>query len=269
TTIPRRITRRMGLNKQDTLETYPTFLRGNAKDLDALYSDVLITVTSFFRDPDAFDVLRRKVFPKILQQRGDEPVRAWVLGCSTGQEVYSIAMAFTEAAENVTRTRKLQVFATDLNDALLEKARHGLYAKSLAQDVSPERLRRFFVEEEGGYRIIKPLRQMVVFARQNLITDPPFSRMALISCRNRLIFLEPSWKKKALPTFHYALKPEGYLFLGASESIGHFTDLFEPTDKKHKIYSKKAAPTRALHLPVRKTREQEQSPGQLPKVRTR
>ena len=143
------------------------FLRGNAKELDALYSDVLISVTSFFRNPDAFDVLKRKVFPKILQQRGDETVRVWVLGCSTGQEAYSIAMAFMEAAENAPRARKLQVFATDLNDVLLDKARHGLYAKSLAQDVSPERLRRFFVEEEAGYRIAKPLREMVVFARQN------------------------------------------------------------------------------------------------------
>ena len=241
----------MVLNKQDTLENYAHFLRGNAKELDALYSDVLISVTRFFRNPEAFDVLKRKVFPKLLQQRGDEPFRVWVLGCSTGQEAYSIAMAFVEAAENASRMRKLQVFATDLNDALLDKARHGLYAKSLAQDVSPERLRRFFVEEEGGYRVIKSLREMVVFARQNLISDPPFSRMDLISCRNLLIYLEPSLQKKALPTFHYALKPEGFLFLGASESIGGFTDLFEPVDKKHKIYSKKAAPTPAFHLPVR------------------
>ena len=240
TTIQRRITRRMVLNKQTTPEDYATFLRGNAKELDALYSDVLISVTSFFRNPEAFDVLKRKVFPKLLQQRGDDPLRVWVLGCSTGQEAYSIAMAFVESAERAARARKLQVFATDLNEALLDKARHGLYAKSLAQDVSPERLRRFFVEEEGGYRVIKPLREMVVFARQNLISDPPFSRMDLISCRNLLIYLEPSLQKKALPTFHYALKPEGFLFLGASESIGSFTDLFEPVDKKHKIYSKKS-----------------------------
>src|SRR5260221_6357698 len=160
-------------------------------------------------------------------------------------------MAFVEAAKKAPRTAKLQVFATDLNEPLLDKARHGLYAKSLAQDVSPERLRRFFVEEEGGYRISKALREMVVFARQNLIADPPFSRMDLISCRNLLIYLEPSLQQKALPTFHYALKPEGFLFLGASESIGSFTDLFEPADKKYKIYSKKAAPTPAFHLPVK------------------
>jgi two-component system CheB/CheR fusion protein len=254
TTIQRRITRRLVLNKQYTLENYADFLRGNAKELDALYSDLLISVTSFFRNPEGFDVLKRKVFPKLLQQRGDEPFRVWVLGCSTGQEAYSIAMVFVEAAEKAPRMRKLQVFATDLNDALLDKARHGLYAKSLAQDVSAERLRRFFVEEEGGYRVTKPLREMVVFARQNLISDPPFSRLDLISCRNLLIYLEPSLQKKVFPIFHYALKPEGFLLLGASESIGSFTDLFEPADKKHKIYSKKAAPTRAFQLPVKKAR---------------
>jgi len=263
TTIQRRATRRVVLNRQNTLEDYAEFLRGNAKELDALYSDVLISVTSFFRNPEAFDVLKSKVFPKLLQQRGDEPIRVWVLGCSTGQEAYSIAMAFMESADQAPRMRKLQVFATDLNDALLEKARHGLYAKSLAQDVSPERLRRFFVEEQGGYRITKPLREMVVFARQNLISDPPFSRMDLISCRNLLIYLEPSLQKKALPTFHYALKPEGYLLLGASESIGSFTDLFESADKKHKIYSKKAAPTHTFQLPVKTPRGAEPSPGQV------
>ena len=214
TTIQRRITRRVVLNRQNTLEDYADFLRGNAKELDALYSDVLISVTSFFRNPEAFDVLKRKVFPKLLQQRGDEPVRVWVLGCSTGQEAYSIAMAFVESADQAPRMRKLQVFATDLNDALLDKARHGLYAKSLAQDVSPERLRRFFVEEEGGYRITKPLREMVVFARQNLISDPPFSRMDLISCRNLLIYLEPSLQKKALPAFSLCAQAGGIFVAG-------------------------------------------------------
>jgi PAS domain S-box-containing protein len=225
---------------------------------------VLISVTSFFRNPEAFDILKRKIFPKLLQQRGDDPCRVWVLGCSTGQEAYSIAMTFVETAEKAPRMRKLQVFATDLNDALLEKARHGLYARSLAQDVSPERLRRFFVEEEGGYRINKALREMVVFARQNLMSDPPFSRMDLVSCRNLMIYLESGLQKKLIPTFHYALKPEGFLFLGTSESIGGFTDLFEPADRKHKIYSRKAAPTPSFHLPVRKGLAERRSPGQTP-----
>jgi two-component system CheB/CheR fusion protein len=261
-TIQRRITRRVVLNKQDSLDDYADFLRGNTKELDALYSDALISVTSFFRNPEAFEVLKRKVFPKLLQQRGDDPFRVWVLGCSTGQEAYSLAMAFMESADQASRPRKLQVFATDLNDALLEKARHGLYAKSLAEDVSPARLRRFFVEEEGGYRIVKSLREMVVFARQNLIADPPFSRMDLISCRNLLIYLEPALQRKALPTFHYALKPHGFLFLGASESVGAFTDLFEPLDKKHKIFSKKPTTTPTFHLPVKRESVERGLPGQ-------
>src|SRR5262249_30794032 len=163
TTIQRRVTRRVVLNRQNTLQDYADFLQDNAKELDALYSDVLISVTSFFRNPEAFDVLKSKIFPKLLQQQSEDPVRVWVLGCSTGREAYSIPMAFMESADQAPRGRQLQVFATDLNEALLEKARQGLYAKSLVQDISPERLRRFFVEEEGGYRIIKPLRQMVVF----------------------------------------------------------------------------------------------------------
>jgi two-component system, chemotaxis family, CheB/CheR fusion protein len=267
-TIQRRITRRMVLNRQDRLEDYASFLRGNAKELDALYSDVLISVTSFFRNPEAFDILKRKVFPKLLHQRDDEPLRVWVLGCSTGQEAYSIVMTFMEALEKAPRARRLQVFATDLNDALLDKARHGLYARSLAQDIAPERLRRFFVEEEGGYRISKQLREMVVFARQNLISDPPFSRMDLVSCRNLMIYLEPGLQKKLLPAFHYALKPDGFLFLGASESVGGFTDLFEPLDKKYKIYSRKIASTPPLHLPVRKGPGEVASRATAPQITT-
>ncbi len=255
-TIQRRVTRRLVLNKHETLAEYALFLKGNAKELDALYSDVLISVTSFFRNPEAFDALKRKVFPKILAARGrDEPVRVWVLGCSTGQEAYSIAMTFAEAATEDARGAKLQIFATDLNEALLEKARHGFYAKSLAQDISPERLRRFFVEEEGGWRVSKLLREQVVFARQNVMSDPPFSRMDLITCRNLLIYLEPELQKKIFPAFHYALKPGGFLFLGASESIGTFTDLFALADKKQKIFSRKAAPTPAFRLPLPGARE--------------
>ncbi len=249
-TIQRRITRRMVVNTQQTLEDYADFLLGNSKELDALYSDVLIGVTSFFRNPETFEFLEKKVLPELLMQRGDDPLRCWVLGCSTGQEAYSIAIAFLEAAENAPRVRKLQIFATDLNDAMLDKARHGLYPKSVVGDVTPQRLRRYFVEEAGGYRVNKTLRDMVVFARQNVIADPPFSRLDFISCRNLLIYLERSLQQKALPTFHYALKPGGFLLLGASESIGGFRHLFEPVDAKYKIYSKKSAPAQALRLPV-------------------
>lgn len=238
----------MVLNKKNTRDDYANFLRGNERELEALYSDVLISVTSFFRNPEAFEALKRKVISKLLQHPRDEPLRAWVLGCSTGQEAYSIAMAFVECADQAAGGRKLQIFASDLNDANLEKARAGFYPKNVVQDVPSERLRRFFVEETGGYRITKPLREMCVFARQNLASDPPFSRMDLISCRNVLIYLESDFQKKALPIFHYALKPDGFLFLGASESIGTFANLFETADKKHKIFSKKPVPTPALRI---------------------
>ena len=251
-TIHRRIARRLVLSKQNRMEEYGRYLRGNAKELAALYSDVLISVTSFFRNPEVFEALQREIFPQLLRQPGDEALRLWVLGCSTGQEAYSLVIAFLETAGQMASRRKFQVFATDLNDAVLEKARHGLYAKNLVADLSPQRLQRYFVEENGGYRISKMVRDMVVFARQNLIDDPPFSRMDLISCRNLLIYLEPSIQQKALPTFHYALKPEGFLVLGASESIGDFTDLFEPVNKKHQLYSRKDASSSAGHFPRRK-----------------
>ncbi len=208
-TIERRIARRMVLTKSDSLEAYARFMRGNTQELDLLYSDLLISVTSFFRNPEAFETLKREVFPKFLQLRREELVRMWVIGCSTGQEAYSLAMAWTEFSEEISRAPNLQIFATDINEVVLEKGRLGLYAKGLVQDVSVQRLRRFFVEEEHGYRITKAVRQMCVFARHNLLTDPPFSRMDLVSCRNLLIYIQPSLQQKILPSLHYALKPDG------------------------------------------------------------
>lgn len=254
TTIRRRINRRVALSKQSTLEGYSQFCRDNPEELDALYSDVLIGVTTFFRNPETFEFLQRQILPALVKLHRDEPLRCWVLGCSTGQEAYSIAMAFMEATENAPRPYRLQIFATDLNDTLLDKARYGFYSENLVEDVSPQRLHKFFTPQDGGYRINKSLREMVVFARQSLFSDPPFSRIDLISCRNVLIYLEQSLQKKAMPTFHYALRPGGFLLLGASETIGTFTDLFEPIDKKHKIYTKKAAPTPILQLSPRKER---------------
>ncbi|HEU5235513.1 MAG TPA: chemotaxis protein CheB, partial [Pyrinomonadaceae bacterium] len=210
-TIRRRIMRRMVLAQIKELSEYADYLRHNPVELEALYQDLLIAVTGFFRNPETFEELKKKVFPKLLKGRSpDDEMRVWVIGCSTGQEAYSIAMAFLEYSSGVSQNIRLQVFATDLNDALLEKARAGLYPKSLVQDVSRERLRRFFVEEDGGYRISKTVREMCIFARQNIIADPPFSRMDLISCRNLLIYLEPELQRKVIPTFHYALKPEGF-----------------------------------------------------------
>lgn len=247
-TIQRRVMRRVVLNRLVSQKDYARLLDGNGKELDALYADLLINVTSFFRNPEAFAALRREVFPKLLRTRRTEPVRVWVAGCASGQEAYSLAMALTEYAERASNIPKLQIFATDLSEALLEKARAGLYPKSLLQELSAERVRRFFVEEEGGFRVVKPLRDEVVFARQDLLRDPPFSRLDLISCRNLMIYLEPSLQQKIIPVFHYALKPEGFLFLGASESIGTFTELFEAADRKHKIYARKHGPSPALHL---------------------
>jgi two-component system CheB/CheR fusion protein len=261
TTVKRRIARRMALKKQDSLEGYAGLLRRDAKELDALYRDILISVTGFFRNPEAFEVLKLKVFPRFFRQHVDEPVRIWAPGCSTGQEAYSIAMAFAESAENALRARKLHMFATDLNDALLDEARRGFYPTNLVRGVSPERLRRFFVEEEGGYRIVKSLRETMVFARQNVMSDPPLSRMDLVSCRNLLIYLETRLHRKVLATLHYALNPEGVLFLGASESVGGFTDLFEPIDKKHKIFSKKLGLTPTPHAPDKKVRGERPSPA--------
>lgn len=239
-TIRRRIMRRMVLAKIETLVGYAGHIGNNAGEVEALYQDLLIAVTNFFRNPEAFDLLKRKVFPALMKDRSpDDALRVWTIGCSTGQEAYSIAMAFLEYLGQSARNVQLQVFATDLNDELLDKARTGLYSKSLLQDVSPERLRRFFVEEDGGYRISKTIREMCVFARQNVITDPPFSRMDLIGCRNLLIYLEPDLQQKLLPTFHYALKPGGFLFLGMSESVGSFSSLFQPIDKKLKVFAKK------------------------------
>jgi two-component system CheB/CheR fusion protein len=248
-TIQRRVARRLVINRHETLADYATFLKGNPKELDALYADVLINVTSFFRNPEAFEALRRRIFPKLLaQRRRGEAVRVWVPGCSTGQEAYSLAMTFAEAVDDAPDAPKLQIFATDINEGMLDRARTGFYARSLVQNLSPERLRRFFVEEEGGYRLLKTLRDQVVFARQNVTSDPPFSRLDLITCRNLLIYLEPGLQKRILPAFHYALKPGGFLFLGASESVGTFTDLFAPVEKKQKIFSRKAATTPPFRL---------------------
>jgi two-component system CheB/CheR fusion protein len=254
-TTQRRIARRMVLSKCETLEAYAGFVRGNEKEQQALYADLLISVTSFFRNPEAFETLKKEVFAKLLQhRRPDEPVRIWVAGCSTGQEVYSIAMAYQEFCENRSRAPELQIFGSDLNEALLEKARLGLYPRSLVEELSPERRRRFFVEVEGGCRISKGLRERCVFARHNLLSDPPFSRLDLISCRNLLIYLEAHSQQKILPAFHYALKPNGFLFLGASESLGSSAELFEPVDKKTRIYCRKPGVAPRLPLPVSRTR---------------
>ncbi len=252
-TVYRRVTRRMVLHKLEELNAYADFLQNNPDELQALYADILIGVTSFFRNPEAFDALKEKVFPRLLDNRGrHDAVRIWTLGCSTGQEAYSVAMAFTEFAESRAGQGNqvpLQIFATDLSEAGVDTARAGIYPKDIAQDVSPERLRRFFVEIDGHYRIAKSIRDVCVFSRHNMLADPPFSRLDLVTCRNLLIYLEPVLQQKIVPTLHYALKPSGYLWLGTSETIGGFRNLFEPLDAKQKIYTRKPGPHGA-HFPL-------------------
>lgn len=239
-TLYRRVTRRMIFRKMEGLTDYVEYLRRTPTEVDALYQDILISVTSFFRDPASFEALKSTVFPRLLKDRSRyDPVRLWTLGCSTGQEAYSLAMAFTEAAEAAGSSASFQLFATDLNPAGIQKARAGIYSKDIAQDVSPERLRRFFTEGDGSYRISKPIRDACVFSRHNVLADPPFSRIDLISCRNLLIYLEPVLQQRILPTLHYALKPEGCLWLGGSETIGSYGNLFDAEDARHKIYAKK------------------------------
>jgi two-component system, chemotaxis family, CheB/CheR fusion protein len=241
-TLHRRIRRRMILNKLDGLDEYAHYLRENAAEVEHLYQDILINVTNFFRNPESFEVLKEKIFPRLIEQRTtDEPLRIWVMGCSTGEEAYSIAMAFTEFIGERSGHIPVQIFATDINEKSIERARAGLYSKNITADVSPEHLRRFFMEADGGYRVSKPLRDMCVFARQNIAADPPFSRMDLISCRNLLIYLESALQKQILSLLHYALKPTGILWLGSSETTGAAPDLFEPEDKRHRFYARKPA----------------------------
>jgi two-component system CheB/CheR fusion protein len=240
-TIKRRILRRMALRGLEKFDDYLRHLHEDTGELHSLYQDLLIRVTQFFRDPDAFEVLRDKVFPVIVQ--GRSPVRIWVAGCSTGEEVYSLAIALLEFLESRPETPGIKVLATDLNEAALEKARAGVYLDNIEIDVSPERLRRFFMRVNGHYQISKTVRDLCVFSRHNLVTDPPFSHLDLVSCRNVLIYLDGPLQRRILPILHYSLNPGGFLLLGASETIGPWTELFVPADPKHRIYVKKPAST--------------------------
>ncbi|HJT25126.1 MAG TPA: chemotaxis protein CheB [bacterium] len=251
-TIKRRILRRMVLLKMDNIEQYVRYLRDNKKEIQALYQDLLINVTGFFRDPETFSGLKAKVFPQLLKNHvGDQPIRIWVTACASGEEAYSVAMALVEYLGDKAQSVPVQIFATDLNETAIERARQGIYRDNQVQDLSSERLGRFFMRLDSGYQIRKPIRDMCIFARQNIFKDPPFSNIDLITCRNLLIYLEPILQKKVLLTFHYALKPNGYLFLGSAESPGPISHLFSPVSKKHKIYAKKNQVSRlVLSVPL-------------------
>jgi two-component system CheB/CheR fusion protein len=246
-TLRRRILRRMVLHKLDKLRHYVKFLEQNPAEVKALYQDLVINVTSFFRDPEVFEALKEEIFPSILAGKSpDTPLRVWIPGCSTGEEVYSLAIAILEALGDKSASVPIQLFGTDISEMAVDKARAGIYPENIEADVSPERLRRFFIKGEAGYQVSKPIRDLCIFARQNVFKDPPFSNLDLISCRNVLIYFGPELQKKVLPMFHYALNPNGFLLLGNSESIGAFADLFALAHKRHKIYSKKSVSPRLI-----------------------
>jgi two-component system CheB/CheR fusion protein len=245
TTIHRRLSRRMLLSGMNRLSDYITRLEEQPSELDALRQDLLIHVTSFFRDPETFEALQREVIPELLRGRlPTAPLRVWVPGCATGEEAYSIAICFLEALAAEPSPPGLQVFATDLSEAAIKSARVGRYAESIADRVSPERLQRYFVKVPGGYQISKQVRGLCIFARQDMVSSPPFSRMDLISCRNVLIYLGPALQQRVLATLHYALNAQGFLMLGTSETVGAAADLFSLQDKRSKIYRKKGGSPR-------------------------
>ncbi|MBA2964333.1 PAS domain-containing protein [Ramlibacter sp. CGMCC 1.13660] len=241
-TAPAAAPQRNDWRETKSLDDYALRLRGNRGEIDALYQDILINVTKFFREPGLFALLKERVFPEILAaKRGDAPIRIWVPGCSTGQEAYSLAMALIEFLQDKVDAPRIQIFATDLSeDVSLQRARAGLYPDSIEADVSPERLRRFFQREDNHYRISKAVREVVVFARQDVAADPPFSHIDLVSCRNLLIYLGSALQRRVIPTFHYALSPGGFMVLGASETIGSHTDLFGVVDATHRVYVRKS-----------------------------
>ncbi|MCX6701400.1 MAG: PAS domain-containing protein, partial [Methanomicrobiales archaeon] len=268
-TIRRRIDRRMVVHNLTEMDAYARYLQENPAEVNTLFKELLINVTSFFRDKEAFDALDKKVILQLFENKPEHYIfRVWVPGCASGEEAYSIAMLFREHMDGIKQEWKVQIYATDIDEDAIATARAGLYPPNIAIDVSPDRLHRFFTKEDAGFRIKKEIREMVVFAIQNVIKDPPFTKMDLISCRNLLIYLDTELQNRVIPAFHYALKPEGALFLSPTEGIGNFTDLFTPLDKKWKIYHVKPSLASARTLVAQRfawTGEQtEKGPVALP-----
>ena len=248
-TLCRRIERRMGIHQITKMAGYVRYLQENSQELDLLFKELLIGVTNFFRDPAVWEELRTKLIPALLASRAPgHALRAWVPGCSTGEEAYSLAMVFREAVEALKPKANfvLQIFATDLDRDAIDKARHGLFPPNITADVSPVRLKRFFTKEDHGYRVQREIREMVIFAPQNLIMDPPFTKLDLLSCRNLLIYLTAEVQKKLMPLFHYSLTPGGLLLLGSAETVGSSTDLFAPVSAKARIFKR----TETVQRPV-------------------
>jgi two-component system CheB/CheR fusion protein len=254
-TVYRRIERRMSIHKINRIAAYVRYLQENSQEIELLFKELLIGVTSFFRDEATWEQLRLKVIPALLKTReARQTLRAWSAGCSTGEEAYSLAIAFKEAAEQVKPAQnfKLHIFATDLDRETIDKARQGFYPANIVADISSERLKRFFTKVDGGYQIVKEIREMVTFATQNVVMDPPFTKLDILVCRNLLIYLTPELQKKLLQLFHYSLNPGGVLFLGSSETISTFTYLFTPLNIKTRLFRRleSVLPTERQTFPV-------------------
>ena len=253
TTLDRRIARRMAVHKADTLHDYALLLKGNRDEAQALFDDLLIHVTSFFRDPEVFAALKSTVFPEIVKHKpAPEPIRAWVAGCSTGEEVYSLAIALREFLDETHVNRPIQIFGTDLSEMAVQKVRAGVYPESAVANLSPERLQRFFTKVEGGYRVGKAIRDICVFVRHDLARDPPFAKLDLISCRNVLIYFNPSLQQRSLEMFHYCLNTPGFLVLGQSEGVPGRQELFSAVDKNNKVFFRTAVPRRLRPVGVKR-----------------
>lgn len=247
TTVFRRIMRRMALLKIPTWSGYVKKVNEDDREADALYHDFLINVTSFFREPAFYNALGKSVFPRIIKDlKPAEPVRIWIAGCATGEEAYSTAICLAEFLQKKQLSNPVHIFSTDLNGKAIEKARAGIYAKGFVQHISPQRLKKFFVKINGHYRVIKSIREMCVFSQHNLLKDPPFSRIDLISCQNVMIYLETPPQRRIFKAFHYALKSTGFLLLGKSESIGTVSDLFQSSEQDARLFAKKAVATQRL-----------------------
>jgi two-component system CheB/CheR fusion protein len=239
-TFQRRVQRRMQVAQTTKIERYADQLQEDPDEVRALFRDLLIGVTNFFRDAEAFRTLETRVVPKLFEGKGaSDEVRVWVAGCATGEEAYSIAVLLREHMDLLEAPPKVQIFATDIDETSMTVARTARYPASLVSDISPERLRRFFVQEGASYRVAKDLREMCIFSNHSVIRDPPFSRLDLISCRNLLIYLKPGLQGQVFPLFHYALRPGGYLFLGLSENIARYTDLFLQLDKANRVFRRR------------------------------
>ncbi|MEO6869020.1 MAG: chemotaxis protein CheB, partial [Ginsengibacter sp.] len=248
-TIRRRIIRRIAILKLNTIEDYQKHLKKDATELDLLFQDLLIQVTSFFRDPEAYDVLCNKILPEIIKiKSNDNVLRIWVPGCASGQEAYSIAICLNDFLSNYPIPVKVKIFGTDISEKAIAKARNGVYSKAEIEGVSDSRLKEFFNKTDGHYQLTKQIRDMCIFAVHNFLKDPPFAKMNLISCRNVLIYLEPFLQKKSFTLFHYALMEKGFLLLGKSESVGIMSELFNDFDKKNKFFVRKSTPGRFMNV---------------------